>query len=138
MVKTKLLRFSLDESDAILENCGENFLQDIVDKMSRAMSESQNRIFMREFKKFFLELLYFYWSLSNDNPIIEKLEKSFKMTIPQYSSYIAKTPMSLAIMQQIVDILRHDLGIVVKSNVVLKSSGEFLVEFDLYLIGEGK
>ena len=106
-----------------------------IEKMSTRMTESQNKIFMREFKRFFLELLYFYWNLSDGNPIIRKLENSFKMSLAQYSSHIAKTPMTVETMQRIVDILRNDLKIMIKSNAFM-NKGEFTVEFELFLIGD--
>jgi hypothetical protein len=106
-----------------------------IEKMSTRMTESQNKIFMREFKRFFLELLYFYWNLSDGNPIIRKLENSFKMSLAQYSSHIAKTPMTVETMQRIVDILRNDLKITIKSNAFI-NKGEFTVEFEIFLIGD--
>lgn len=106
-----------------------------IEKMSTRMTEAQNIIFMREFKRFFLELLYFYWNLSDENPIIRKLENSFKMSLAQYSAYIAKTPMTIETMQKIVDILRNDLKIMIKSNAFI-NNGEFTVEFEIFLIGD--
>jgi hypothetical protein len=106
-----------------------------IEKMSTRMTESQNKIFMREFKRFFLELLYFYWNLSDGNPIIRKLENSFKMSLAQYSAYIAKTPMTIETMQKIVDILRNELKIMIKSNAFM-NNGEFTVEFEIFLIGD--
>lgn len=106
--------------------------------MQYKMTVSENKIYLRCFKKFFLELLYFYWQLSPDNPVYIKLERAFKMSFEEYSSYISKKDMSFELMQELVDFIRDNLKMVVKSKVAVDTTKlkDISVEFELFSIGE--
>ena len=110
-------------------------IEDLIEKMQYKMCERDNKIYQTEFKRFFLELLYFYWNLSDDNEIVLKLEKSFGMSLAQYSAHVAKSTITIELIQKIIDILRKDLNFVIKSKALVNNTKTlFEVEFEIYLI----
>lgn len=98
------------------------------------MTLEQNEKFLTEFKRFFLELLHWHWGLDNDNPIHTMFKNHTKMTIAEYSRYIAKRKMDMDTMQACVDISRNCFNLYIKANVNLSHSiFEHGIEFELYL-----
>jgi len=104
-------------------------------EMTYNMTESQNRIYRREFKRYFLEDLYFYWNLSEGNKIINKLEKSFGLTLARYSAVVSKKEMNVDLMRKIVETYRTELNIMIKANISVDVDGQLKVEFEQYLLG---
>ena len=98
-----------------------------------SMDISMRTIYLFEFKKYFLNDLYFYWQLSTDNPLISKLEKSFGFNIKSFSAITANRAMTLAEVERIQLIYRQVLGIVFHSTVDKYKS---IVNFEKFLLGD--
>lgn len=104
--------------------------------MGYKMSHSEHVQYLNKFKKFYLELLYFYWQLSDDNPYIKQLEYKTGMSLSVYSRTIARQEMTIPLMQDCVDIIRGVLGLAIKSEVTVVQPRVIEVTFNLFLIRE--
>jgi len=97
------------------------------------MSYGENVKYRHLFKKYYLELLYFYWQLSDDSVVVRSLEEAFGMSMREYSKSISEKEMDLEIMHEASSIIRTTLGLELRS-IIDKSNG-FNVKFQLFVIG---
>jgi len=104
--------------------------------MAYRMSDFENEQYLQQFKKFFLELLYWYWQLSDDNPFFRKFRNSTGMSISDYSRHIAKQKMTIVIMQECVNVLRDVFDMAIKSEVTVVQPRVIEVSFNLFLTKE--
>lgn len=80
-------------------------------KKKRPMTPDEIKIFIKEFKKFFLDELIFYNNLSSENFILKEFEKYFGKSIDSLYRDIKYKILDLEKIDDIKDFYRNRLGI---------------------------